>query len=166
MRSAAIRTGSLVSANQLNAAESPVTRNNCGPQQKKGKVRDRRIEGQRRSWNFREKMAPQAGLEPATLRLTAECRYLDSRVLRAGSSGENLVLRDVRQNIVQRLFRQLSFPQQRTVAACATLVIQSHSSSMDITERAQATRTSGIRWLAGPNRQTRPDTQTSQAPFR
>ena len=44
------------------------------------------------------------GFEPATLRLTAKCRRLDSRVLRAGSSDENLLLPGVRQRIVQRLF--------------------------------------------------------------
>jgi hypothetical protein len=50
-------------------------------------------------------MAPQAGFEPATLRLTAECRWLDSQVLRASSLGENLLVPGVRQIIVQRLCR-------------------------------------------------------------
>ncbi len=45
------------------------------------------------------------GFEPATLRLTAKCRCLGSRVLRAGSSDENLLLPGVWQRIVQRLCR-------------------------------------------------------------
>jgi hypothetical protein len=55
-------------------------------------------------------LAPQVGLEPTTLRLTAECRCLDSRVLRAGSSDGSLLLPGVRQNIVQRLCRADSNP--------------------------------------------------------
>jgi hypothetical protein len=50
------------------------------------------------------RLAPQAGFEPPTLRLTALCRRLDSRVLHASSSGEDLLIRGVRQSIVQRLF--------------------------------------------------------------
>jgi hypothetical protein len=52
------------------------------------------------------RLAPQAGFEPATLRLTAQRRWLGSQVLRAGSSGENLLIRRVWQRIVQRLFRR------------------------------------------------------------
>jgi hypothetical protein len=36
-------------------------------------------------------LAPQVGFEPTTLQLTAERRCLDTRVLRAGSSGVDLV---------------------------------------------------------------------------
>src|SRR5437899_6694604 len=39
--------------------------------QKKGNVLRRAIGRGRKSWNFRKDLAPQAGLEPATLRLTA-----------------------------------------------------------------------------------------------
>jgi hypothetical protein len=53
----------------------------------------REFTGRRKSSNFRRELAPQAGFEPATLRLTAQRRYLGSGVLRTGSSDENTVVR-------------------------------------------------------------------------
>ena len=45
--------------------------------QEKGNVPRSGISGGRKSWNFRREMAPQAGFEPATLRLTAGCSTVE-----------------------------------------------------------------------------------------
>jgi hypothetical protein len=47
-----------------------------------------------------------------------QCRWLDSWVLRAGSSGENLLFSRVRQRIVQRLFSVVKWRPARGGAAC------------------------------------------------
>jgi hypothetical protein len=51
-----------------------------------------------------KQLAPRAGLEPATLRLTGSCRCRFSLVLRWFSPTENLPLPGVREQIVHRLF--------------------------------------------------------------
>jgi hypothetical protein len=50
-----------------------------------------------------KKMAPRAGLEPATLRLTESCRSYLLLALRGCSSGGRLLLPGVRQQIVHKL---------------------------------------------------------------
>ena len=67
----------------------------------KGNVPRSAISGQRKSSNFREELAPRAGLalEPATLRLTEWCRSCILLILCACSSGAILLLAGVWEQI-------------------------------------------------------------------
>ena len=71
---------------------------------KKGNVKIRRKGGRPQ---IIVRLAPQAGFEPATLRLTGSCRLSILLVLRAFSSDGNLLLPGVREQIVHGLFTAL-----------------------------------------------------------
>ena len=72
---------------------------------KKGNVKRRR---KIRRPQVIERMAPRAGLEPATLRLTGQCRCDFSVVLRWFSPCEDLLIPGVREGIVHGLFTGLA----------------------------------------------------------
>jgi hypothetical protein len=83
----------------------------------------REFTGRRKSSNFRRELAPQAGFEPATLRLTAQRRYLGSGVLRTGSSDENTVVRGALtencSEIVQCGFKSRACSQRLAAGECS-----------------------------------------------